>query len=534
MRPLPRGILVLALLFATLAVPSGTPARAAAPDLSAYQGIGAWVDLYDPQLLSDPEGTVARIAARGTRTLFLETSNYSMPDAVMWPEVLGRFLEAAHGRGMKVVAWYVPGFTDLGLDLHRSLAAIRFRSSHGHRFDSFGMDIESTRVPYYWERSRRAVELSKRVRAAVGPDYALGAIVLPPPLLDYSPSYWPGFPFKELGRIYDVFLPMGYWTFRYDGERSAYEFTRASIEGIRRRTARPAVPIHPIGGIADAVGPSEMRGFVHAVREFGVLGASMYDVGTSDRADWDALSEVAPTPPQNPPSPLTLGKRFGAYGNLPAGDTAHPREVVFRVGRRSGAWELDYELFALGQAEVSVLVNWKRVATLAPGTIAWGPRRTLPLPAGTLNRARNTITFTTGPANPPWPTWGVRNVSLVPGPRAVTDRAAHGYVPGYETTFADRVTYRLPASRGLVTITAQGFDVSAGEVLIQLDGNPVGHLAPTGPRQWGLGQTFVLPLDALGPGTHRLTFDAIGTPPVPSVWAVRLVNVSGMTLIPGF
>ncbi len=533
MRPVPRGILVLALLLGTLAFPSGTPAGAAAPDLSAYQGIGAWVDLYDPALLANPEGTVARIAARGTRTLFLETSNYQMPEAVMWPGLIGRFLDAAHARGIKVVAWYVPGFTDLGLDLHRSLAAIRFRSSTGQRFDSFGMDIESTRVPQYWERSRRAIALSRKVREAVGPGYALGAIVLPPPLLDYSPGYWPEFPFKDLGRLYDVFLPMGYWTFRSDGEAAAYEFTRASIEGIRARTGRRTMPIHPIGGIADAVGPAGMRGFVHAAREFGVLGASMYDVGTSDRADWNALADVAPTPAQSVPSPLTLGTRFDAYGNLPAGDTSHPREVVFHVGRRAGAWDLDYELFAIEEGAVSVLVNWKRVATLARGPVTWTTRRTLPLPAGILDHARNTIAFTTRSANPPWPQWGVRRVSLVPGPRPVTDRAAHGFVPGYETTFADRVSYRLPASEGLVTITARGFDVSAGEVLIELDGTPVGHLAPSAAGRWGLPQTFVLPVQALGSGPHRLTFDAVGFPPKRNVWAVRLVDVSGIALIPG-
>src|SRR5688500_18757161 len=155
MRPVSRGFVVLALVASALAVPAGRPARALEADLSAYQGLGAWIDLYDPHLMAKPEGTVAGLARRGVRTLFLETSNYQMPEAVMNAGSVGRYLEAAHAAGIRVVAWYVPGFTDLGMDLQRSLAAIRFRSPAGETFDGFGMDIESTRVAEYWERSDR-------------------------------------------------------------------------------------------------------------------------------------------------------------------------------------------------------------------------------------------------------------------------------------------------------------------------------------------------------------------------------------------
>ncbi|MCA1726222.1 MAG: hypothetical protein LC722_00760, partial [Actinobacteria bacterium] len=409
-----------------------------------------------------------------------------------------------------------------------------FQSPAGAMFDGFGMDIESTQVHEYWVRSERAIELSKRLRRAVGPDYALGAIVLPPPLLDASPTYWPGFPFKELGRIYDVFLPMGYWTFRYRSADAAFRFTAASIEGIRKRTGRPAVPIHPIGGIADGVDAGAATAFVHAVREYGSIGASLYDVGTMDEGDWKTMAAVAPTPVQNPPSPLSLGRAFGAFGNIPAGDATHPRDVVFVTGRHRGAWELDLETFATPGTDISVFVNWRRVSTISSTLPGWSGRRTVRLPAGALSRKRNTVLFTTGTAAGPPPEWGVRLVSPLPGPLPATDRDPHGNLPGNETTRADRVTYVVPATGGLTTVTAWGFDVAAGEVLVTLDGQPLGLLQATAPGQWGLPQTFVVPAGILENGSARLTFDAVSFPPKRSTWGVRLMDASGLNILPGF
>ena len=47
-------------------------------DLTAYQGMGVWVDIYDPSW-AHPREAVRRMAARGVRTLYLETSNYNRP-----------------------------------------------------------------------------------------------------------------------------------------------------------------------------------------------------------------------------------------------------------------------------------------------------------------------------------------------------------------------------------------------------------------------------------------------------------------------
>ena len=66
------------------------------------------------------------------------------------------------------------------------------------------------------------------------------------------PWYWPGFPFAQLARTYDVFLPMGYFTYRSKLASFTGVYTQLNITLLRTWTGNPALPVHPIGGIADA------------------------------------------------------------------------------------------------------------------------------------------------------------------------------------------------------------------------------------------------------------------------------------------
>ena len=118
----------------------------AAHSLAAYRGLGTWVDIFDATSWAHPETMVAKMKARGVRTLFLETGNYSQTVDVVRPSGQARFIDAAHARGMKVVAWYLPSFSALKKELRRSLAAINFRTPSGGQFDSFALDIEASVV----------------------------------------------------------------------------------------------------------------------------------------------------------------------------------------------------------------------------------------------------------------------------------------------------------------------------------------------------------------------------------------------------
>jgi hypothetical protein len=125
---------------------AGSGRTAGDRDLSAYMGLGTWVDLYDGRVLANPEAEVAKMAKRGVGTLFFETSNYGSRQDIVRPARVARFVEAAHANGMQIVAWYLPSFTSLVRDKRRSLAAIDFTTPGGEQFDSFALDIESSLV----------------------------------------------------------------------------------------------------------------------------------------------------------------------------------------------------------------------------------------------------------------------------------------------------------------------------------------------------------------------------------------------------
>ena len=269
-----------------LLLAAARPQTAAAVSVNCYRGLGTWVDMWDVKAYDNPAAATKDMKAHGVRTLYLETANYHMPagSATIYRRAdVARLIEEAHARGIKVVAWYLPGFRDLAKDYRRSMAAIRFRTPSGQRFDSFTLDIEASIVKDVSRRNNRLRTLSKRIRAAVGKSYPLGACTPSPAGMAMHTSYWPGFPFKMLAGIYNVFVPMGYYTYHGDGYGNAYRDTRDNIRIIREKTGRPGVPIHVIAGESSKSSGSETTAYVRALREYGALGGSMYDwPGTND------------------------------------------------------------------------------------------------------------------------------------------------------------------------------------------------------------------------------------------------------------
>lgn len=409
-------LLALSLLGAALGpglLPRGSEA-APRPSLLAYRGLGTWVDLYDPELWERPEAAVQAMKTLGVRTLYLETANYRIGRALFRPRRMDRFIEEAHRLGIRVVAWYLPGLDDLERDFRRSLAAIDHRTPSGQGFDGFALDIEASVVSDPGVRTARALRLSERIRAAVGPEEALGAIIPSPRGMELRPTYWPGFPYAELAAIYDVFLPMGYFSWRTSTAAGAHDYTARVVRILREETGDPSIPIHLIGGIADAVDRAEARAFVRAARERGVLGASLYDFATSSSEDWAELRAAPVNPRQSPPLPVPVESSV-ALGNVPGGDRSHPREVFFVAGGRAGAGTLQFEAFDVQAGEVRVFVNWRFLAQVAPtGALAWSERRALPVPDALLrDSGPNYVQFVASGQYPRWSVWGVRAVSLV-------------------------------------------------------------------------------------------------------------------------
>jgi hypothetical protein len=275
------------------------PAR----DLSAYRGLGTWVDAYDFSPQYQPNGAPAPIgpgsvddmAREGVRTLYLQAAkdDARSPGLLVNPEITGPMLVRAHTLGIRVVAWYLPKFYNLDSDMSRLLAMRDFRFE-GEGFDGVGLDIEWRKdVPDHAERNARLVELSRRLRAAMG-GAALSAIPPPPVVMeDINPNYWPQFPWRELAPLYDVWMPMAYWTFRTQssGYRDGYRYTAENVTRMRANLGLPEAPVHPIGGTDNRSTDEDYRGFVRAAGETASIGASIYDFRTTPAQAWEILRQ---------------------------------------------------------------------------------------------------------------------------------------------------------------------------------------------------------------------------------------------------
>lgn len=286
-------ILLVAVLAAIVVAPAAG-ARRASPSLAPYAGLGTWLDIYATSYWDNPKEQVAAMARDGVKTLYLQTGNYSQQAN---RSELGRFVDAAHAHGLRVVAWYLPSFAKPEQDARRSLDAIRFRTAHGERFDSFALDIEASIVSSESLRNRRLIGLSHRLRKAVGPDYALGAIIPSPIGIIRHPHYWRSFPYRGLARLYDVFLPMAYFTDRdIHGIRASRAYLAKDVVIIRKRTHDPRVPIHLIGGISGSMTAADTTGFMRAVADCNPLGYSLYAWSVMRPGMWPKLRGPASDP----------------------------------------------------------------------------------------------------------------------------------------------------------------------------------------------------------------------------------------------
>lgn len=279
---------------AAVAVPPVVVALAPAPSrLEAYRGLGSWIDIYDTRAWQDPAAAVRDMSARGVRTLFIETANFSAKTDIVYPDQLRVFISEAHARHMYVVAWYLPNMSADPLDYNRVVQAIDLTTADGQRFDSFALDIESSAVKPDALRNQGLATLSARIRDHVGPKYPLGAIIPSPYGLSLKKGSWNDFPYQAIAQTYDVFVPMDYYTYHASNAAQAYDITAACTRVIRAQPGCATIPVHMIGGIAEKSSPGEVQQFVRASRETGCIGASLYGwAGTTDPA-WREMAPVA-------------------------------------------------------------------------------------------------------------------------------------------------------------------------------------------------------------------------------------------------
>lgn len=392
------------------------PAPRTGYDVTAYRGLGTWIDIFDKGW-STPAKTVRRMKARGVRTLYIETTNYSHKGGgtFVYPDATAAFIDAAHKYGVRIVGWYLPGLKNVKMDAQRSIAAIRYRTPAGNGFDSFAMDIEAAEVKSLAKRNARLLRLSAQVRAAVGQSYPMGAIIPSPYGIEHAGGYWPNFPYAQLRSFYDVYLPMAYFTWRVKGQDRAHWYIQQCVGILRAKSGSPTFPIHMIGGIADDATVAETKGFVQAVRESGLLGASYYTFPRTSASEWTVLDRVPVNPVESPALPVPIKSSSAlALGNISGGDTTHPKEVVYSAGPRKGSGVLSYDAFDAQQGEIAIYVDWRYLGTISPGpTGGWTGMRHRTIPASFLHDSSpNVIQFVAQGTYPSWSAWGVRSVAL--------------------------------------------------------------------------------------------------------------------------
>ena len=201
-------------------------------------------------------------------------------------------IEAAHAAGLAVVAWYLPSFAHPAADAARSLAAIRFRTPSGQRFDSFALDVEASLVRDVPLRNARLLALSRTLRAKAPAGFPLGAIIPSPVGMARHPKYWPRFPYAQLAGLYDAFVPMAYFTNYVNTPAGAYAYARDVVRAIRTETGQPDVPIHLIGGAAQSASSGAIDGFARAAADCAVEGVSLYAYVQTRASEWTRLGDT--------------------------------------------------------------------------------------------------------------------------------------------------------------------------------------------------------------------------------------------------
>jgi hypothetical protein len=288
-----RAVLAVLALVLALAAAGAATTPASGQDASVFGGLGTWVDIYDTSLYASPTRTAQRMSERGVDTVWIETANYGARTDVVDPVRLGRLIDALRARGVRAVAWYLPGHLNQARDVRRANAMLTFRTPTGGAFDGVALNVEATRLRNAALRSQRAVSLARALRAAAGAT-PVAIVPIDPRALERRPSRWPRFPYAALAQEADALAPMVYTGSAFRGFEANYGYVTRSLRLLRAHTGNPDVPIHVAGGVANRMRSDDLAGFVAAVEDDGAtIGVSLYDWQTTTSTAWRSLARLS-------------------------------------------------------------------------------------------------------------------------------------------------------------------------------------------------------------------------------------------------
>ncbi len=261
-----------------------------------FKGFGAWWDVWDwsPTFSGGtaPLGvdSVDLLAANGVQTLYIQTSTYRYNANLLDEALLRQIIRRAHQRGLKVVGWYLPQYLDTSADIDRISAMLTVG------VDGIAIDIESTANPDVADRNRKLVDEVVWLRLK-HPDTPMAAIPVTPVIWEgLNRSWWPNFPYRELSKYFDAWMPMAYWSYRKSGSfpewGDPYRYTYESVVRLRSLTGRPNLPVHPIGGEGANMSVEDAAAMARAVADSGAIGGSVYDDRSTPQGLYPTLATM--------------------------------------------------------------------------------------------------------------------------------------------------------------------------------------------------------------------------------------------------
>ncbi len=285
-----RRVFSLAIVMACLSfISSGTVAQAR--PLSEPAGIadgpGIWMNIWSHPPVNEVESYCLNLNSHGVRNVFVQTSR-SNTEAIRNPDRLARLIETCHRYKIRVIAWSFSMLDSPEADAQKLVAAARFRTPHGHKFDSVAANIEKDLSAWKVEK------YSQILRKELGKDYPLVVVVFSP--LNRSPQV-ARTPWKLLDKYYDVIAPMNYWNSKY-ADYKAYDYTRDTVRKVRELVGRPDAEIHVIGD-GMKTHANEIHDFMRACRDNGVTSASLYPFHQVTDEQYDCLARYTDYFPVN-------------------------------------------------------------------------------------------------------------------------------------------------------------------------------------------------------------------------------------------
>lgn len=287
-----------------------------APGLA--DGAGIWANLWNYPAPADADSYCTKLKEHGIRNLFIQTSRSTTP-AITQPDRLGSLIEASHRQGIRVIAWSFAELNDPDADADKMIQAAKFTSPAGEHIDGIAPNMEKNL------ESWRIEKYSKRIRAALGSNYPMMAVVYSPlnRCFEVARIPWP-----MLAKYYDCIAPMIYWNSKYQ-KIEPYSYTVETVQKIRQLTRRPDIEIHAIG---DGMGtkPESIHQFLRACKTAEATGVSLYPNQQATPEQMKTMSRYSDYLPANGRFRLAAFREFVNNGLLPEPDAKDPSRAVTR------------------------------------------------------------------------------------------------------------------------------------------------------------------------------------------------------------